>query len=142
MLEESPVSEDQNSDELDDEEPLGGEGDLQPRNTKITDWSFATFEIAAGPPDRNCFAEELWVDLHDDSSGHNWRQTYFVATPAGLQKTLRESKSKFIFIPKVLVMDRYDAKELRVVLLEDLAAMEEERGDVPLDATDAAEEGS
>jgi hypothetical protein len=138
--EESQEFQEQNSDEPDDEEPPGGEDDLQPRNIEITDWNFATFEIAAGPPDAHSFAEELWVDLHDKSSGHNWKQTYFVATPAGLQKMLHENKSKFMFLPKVLIMDRYDARELRTAVLEDLAAMEEERGDVPPDASDAAED--
>ena len=139
---ESQEFEKQNSNEPTDEEPPGGEDDLQPHNIQITDWSFATFEVATGPPDGNCFAEELWVDLHDNSSGHNWKQTYFVATPAGLQQTLHENKSKFLFVPKVLIMDRYDAKELRTAVLQDLAAMEEERGDVPPDASDAAEDGN
>ena len=139
--EESHDFEEQNSDGPDDEEPPE-EGDLQPHNVQIADWSFATFEVATGPPDGNCFAEELWVDLHDESSGHNWKETYFVANPAGLQKMLQENKSKFMFLPKVLIMDPYDVKKLRAAVLEDLAAMEDARGDVPPDASDAAEDGN
>ena len=140
--EEGQALEEQDSYERDDEEPPTHGDDLQPRNIQITNWSFATFEVATGPPDGNCFAEDLWVGLQDNSSGHNWKQTYFVATPAGLQQTLHENKSKFLFVPKVLIMDRYDAKELRTAVLQDLAAMEKERGDVLPDASDTAGDGN
>jgi hypothetical protein len=134
--EEIPEFEEQNSDEAGDEERAASGDDLQPHNIQIADWSFAAFEIGAGPPDGNCFADELLLALYDKSSGHTWKQSYFVATPAGLRKMLQDNKSNFMFLPKVLIMNRYDAQELRTAVLEDLAVVEEERGDVPPDASD------
>ncbi len=108
--------EDADSDEGDLEEPADEEyateeGESQPCNITIADWSFATFEIAAGPPDPNVFADDLSVNLYDKSTGHAWNQDYFVATPAGLEKMLRDSKSNFVFLPKILVMHRYDKQD-------------------------------
>ena len=117
------------------------EEEAQQNTIQIRAWNFATFEIEIGPPDRNCFADDLWMDLYDSSSGHGWRHTYFVATPAGLEKMLRDSKSSFMFLPQILVLNRYDVAELRKAVLDDLGAMEEERGDVPPDASDATVAG-
>jgi hypothetical protein len=123
-----------------EEQTSAEEEDAQPWNIQIADWSFAKFEISAGPPDRDSFADELTVNLDDKSTGHVWQQTYLVATPAGLEKMLRESKSNFMSLPQVLVMKRYDVTQLRKAVLNDLEAIEEERGDVPPDATDAGEQ--
>jgi hypothetical protein len=81
------------------------------------------------------------VSLSDTSTGHAWNQTYLVATPAGLENTLRKNKSNFMFLPQTIVMNRYNVNQLRKAVLDDLEALEEERGDVPPDASDAATEG-
>ncbi len=125
----------------DDEAYTTEEGAARSRDITIADWSFASFEVADGPPDRNAFAEELQVGLHDKSTGQTWKQDYFVATPAGLEKMLHDSKSSFLSFSKILVMNRYDPKTLRLAVLEDLATLEEERGDVPPDAIDEAAAG-
>ena len=129
-----PVQPDQEAGPIKDDE-------VQPKNIQIKDWSFATFEVRDGPPDPTCFADDLTVNLYDRSSDHSWTQTYFVATPAGLEKMLRDKKWKSMFLPPVLVVSRYDVAELRAAILDDLGAMEEERGDVLPDASDAAPAG-
>jgi len=110
----------------------------QPRNIRITNWNFEHFDIATGPPDPDSFADDLWMELYDSSSGHAWKQTRFVATPAGLTEMLRKEKWSSMLIPQALVMSRYDVKELRAAILDDLGAMEEQRGDVTDDDRDAA----
>jgi hypothetical protein len=124
-----------------EEQPITAEEEVQPRNIEIRDWNFAEFEIEAGPPNRDSFSGELSVSLFDNSTSHAWNQVYFVATPAGLEKMLRDNKSSFMFLPQTLVMNRYNINQLRKAVLDDLGAMEEERGDVPADASDAASEG-
>jgi hypothetical protein len=113
----------------------------RPKNIRITDWNFATFEVRNGPPDPTSFADDLTVNLYDRSSDHSWTQSYFVATPAGLEKMLQDKKWKSMFLPPVLVLSRYDVSELRAAILDDLGAMEEERGDVPPNAGDTAAAG-
>ena len=113
------------------EQPTKAEEEDQPRNIQIRDWNFAEFEIEAGPPNRDNFADELSVNLFDNSTGHAWNQIYFVATPAGLETMLRKNKSSFMFVPQTIVMNRYNVNQLRKAVLDDLEAVEEERGDVP-----------
>lgn len=128
-----------NSDQLDQQaEPVAEDDESRPKNIRITDWNFATFEVRDGPPDPTSFADDLTVNLYDRSSDHSWTQSYFVATPAGVEKMLQDKKWKSMFLPPVLVLSRYDVAELRAAILDDLGAMEEERGDVPPDAGDAA----
>jgi hypothetical protein len=108
---------------------------------RIRDWNFVKFEIEAGPPHPDSFVDELLVNLYDKSTGQGWNKSYLVATPAGLEEILRKRKSNFIFLPQTLVMNRYDVNQLRKAVLGDLGAMEEERGDVPRDGTDATAPG-
>jgi hypothetical protein len=126
--------------ELDEDDPDQFDDDIeqiteperpQPRNIQIGNWNFEHFDIATGPPDPDNFADELLMELHDSSAGRSWRQTYFVATPAGLQKMLRSKKWSSMVLPQTLVMARYDLKELRAAILDELGAMEAQRGDAP-----------
>jgi hypothetical protein len=139
----SPGSEKKDDSEDPDyeEDPLTTEEEMQPRNTEIRDWNFVKFEIEAGPPHPDSFVDELLVNLYDKSTGQGWNKSYLVATPAGLEEILRKRKSNFIFLPQTLVMNRYDVNQLRKAVLGDLGAMEEERGDVPRDGTDATAPG-
>jgi hypothetical protein len=109
----------------------------QPRNIRIGNWNFEHFDVSTGPPDPDSFADELLMEVHDSSSGRSWRQTYFVATPAGLEKMLRSKKWSSMVIPQTLVMTRYDLKELRAAILDELGAMEAQLGEVP-DGTSSA----
>ncbi len=113
----------------------------QPRNIRITNWNFEHFEISTGPHDPDSFADDLWLELYDSSTGHAWKQIRFVATPAGLEKMLRKDKLSSMTIPQTIVVLRYDLKEIRAAILDDVGATEAIRGDVPPDAGDDAAPG-
>jgi hypothetical protein len=100
-----------------------------PRNIRIVQWNFAKFDIASGPPDRNAFADDLHMQLFDPSTGRRWMQTYFVATPGGLQKMLADNRWNYMLVPQMWILDRYDLNELRAAMLEELGAMEVQRGE-------------
>ena len=110
----------------------------QPRNIQIVNWNFEHFDLSAGPPEPDNFADYLWMELYDASTGHAWKETRFVATPAGLAKMLRQKNWSSMDIPQTLVMSRYDVKELRAGVLDQLGAVESLRGDVPPEDSDAA----
>jgi len=121
-----------------EERPTSAGSEVHPKHFQITEWNFATFDIETGPPDPDCFADELLMTMYDKSTAHAWKHSYFVATPAGLEKILRKKKWVSMFLPQVLVMARYDVKELRAAMLDDLGTMEMQRGDVPPDDGDDA----
>jgi hypothetical protein len=64
-----------------------------------------------------------------------------VATPAGLEKMLRKEKLSSMTIPQIIVVARYDLKEIRAAILDDLGATEALRGDVPPETGDDAAPG-
>jgi hypothetical protein len=113
----------------------------QPRNIRIINWNFEHFDLSAGPPDPNSFADYLWMELFDASTGHAWKQSRFVATPAGIAKMLHKDEWGSMEIPQTIVMARYDLKELRAAVLDQLGAIEATRGDVPPEDIDAAAAG-
>jgi hypothetical protein len=99
-------------------------------NIQIRDWNFAKFDLATGPPDPNSFADELHMDLYDPTTGRRWMQTYFVASPAGLDQMLLDNKWSSMFTPQILILKRYSLDELRAALLEEIGAVEIQRGEV------------
>jgi hypothetical protein len=99
-------------------------------NIQIRDWNFAKFDLATGPPDPNSFADELHMDLYDPTTGRRRMQTYFVASPAGLDQMLLDNKWSSMFTPQILILKRYSLDELRAALLEEIGAVEIQRGEV------------
>lgn len=77
------------------------------------------------------------MQLYDPSTGRRWVQTYFVASPRGLDNMLTDSKWNYMFVPQILVLDKYDLRELRSAMLEELGAVEAERGEVASESADA-----
>jgi len=74
---------------------------------------FDKTDVTPGPSDPEVFADELNIQLYDPDSGHYWWQSFFVATPQGLAKILREKHWRYVYAPEILVLPRYDLEEVR-----------------------------
>lgn len=83
------------------------------RKIRITKFFFEKVDAVPGPGDPRLFGDELHVQLYDPDSGHDWWQSYFVATPEGLAKILRDKSWKYLHAPEILVLPRYDLEEIR-----------------------------
>jgi hypothetical protein len=92
---------------------------------RIRKWFFDKTDVVPGPDDPEAFAEELHVELYDPDSGHSWWQAYFVATPMGLAKTLRDKHWRYLHAPDVLVFPRYDLEEIRRAVVSRIVAENE-----------------
>jgi hypothetical protein len=103
-------------------EPLS-EDELRP--IRIVRMYFATFDFEPGPPDRSSFADELFVDLYNAESGFTWTESYFVATPQGLDEMLLREKWDFAYADRVFFVRRYDPKVVRQAVLEQLISTQE-----------------
>src|SRR5215467_11934558 len=57
---------------------------------RMRQFYFAKTEARPGPADPAVFAEELFVEWYDPDTGYSWLQSYFVATPKGLEQVLKE----------------------------------------------------
>ena len=83
---------------------------------------FDKTDIIPGPEDPEVFAEELHIELYNPDSGHSWWQSYFVATPLGLENVLREKHWRYLHAPGILVFPRYDLEEIRRAVVSRILA--------------------
>ena len=83
---------------------------------------FDKTEAIPGPADADVFADELHVQLYDPETDHWWWQSYFVATPQGLARILREKAWRYLHAPEILVLPRYDLEEIRRAVVSRIVA--------------------
>ena len=91
-------------------------------NLRIRKFYFKKADAIPGPDDPEVFADELNIELYDPDSGHAWWQSYFVATPQGLAKLLREKSWRYLHAPEILVFPRYNLEEIRRAVVSRIMA--------------------
>jgi len=89
---------------------------------RIQKFFFEKMDAIPGPDDPDVFADELHVELYDPDTDHTWWQSYFVATPLGLTKILRDRSWRYLHAPDVLVFPRYDLEEIRRAVVSRIMA--------------------
>jgi hypothetical protein len=94
-------------------------------NLRIRKFYFKKADAIPGPDDPEVFADELNIELYDPDSGHAWWQSYFVATPQGLAKHLREKSWRYLYAPEILVFPRYNLEEIRRAVVSRISAENE-----------------
>ena len=94
-------------------------------NIRIRRFYFKKADAMPGPDDPEVFADELNIELYDPDSGHAWWQSYFVATPQGLAKHLREKSWRYLYAPEILVFPRYNLEEIRRAVVSRISAENE-----------------
>jgi hypothetical protein len=92
---------------------------------RIRKFYFKKADAIPGPDDPEVFADELNIELYDPDSGHAWWQSYFVATPLGLAKVLREKSWRYLHAPEILVFPRYNLEEIRRAVVSRIRAENE-----------------
>ena len=91
-------------------------------NLSIRKFFFKKADAIPGPDDPEVFADELNIELYDPESGHAWWQSYFVATPQGLTKLLREKSWRYLHAPEILIFPRYNLEEIRHAVVSRIKA--------------------
>ena len=79
---------------------------------------FRSFDSDAGPPDPECFYDELFLELENTNSGDAWTQSYFVGTPSGIAQAMREENWDEMFGTDLLIVRRFDRELILRSLLE------------------------
>jgi hypothetical protein len=101
------------------------ESELEP--IRVTNTYFRTFDYLPGPPDPATFADELFVELYNAETGHQWTVSYFVASPDGIRELLDREKWQYAHTGDVILVRRYDPKVVRQAVLEDLIESQEKQ---------------
>jgi hypothetical protein len=95
------------------------------RPVRILNMYFSRFDIVTGPSDPTTFADEIFVDLYNENSGHKWTSSYFVTTPRGLDQMLEDEHWQYAFADQTFFLRRYDPKVIRQMILEHLMGTQE-----------------
>jgi hypothetical protein len=95
------------------------------RPVRIHNIYFSRFDIVPGPPDPTSFADELFVELYDENSGHKWTTSFLVTTPRGLDQMLEDEHWQYAYADQTFFVRRYDAKVIRQMLVEHLMGTQE-----------------
>lgn len=89
----------------------------QPR-LRIRSHYFRSFDSEVGPPDPECFYDELFLELENPESGDAWTSSYFVGTPSGIGQAMREEAWDEMFGADLLIVRRFDRELILRSLLE------------------------
>ena len=81
--------------------------------------------VEPGPPDPSSFADELFVKLYDENTGYDWIQSFYVASPRGLDEMLQRESWDYAYTDRVFFVRRYDAKTIRMAVIEQLLSTQE-----------------
>ena len=80
---------------------------------RVTQFNFEHFDAIPGPPDSDCFADELIVELYDSASDFRWTVTYVVATPAGIRKRMDDEQWNFLYATEIFIVRTYNLEAIR-----------------------------
>ena len=97
--------------------PASGEPQDQPR-LRIRNHYFRSFDSDPGPPDPECFHDEIFLELENPESGNSWTNSYFVGTPSGIAQLMREEGWDEMFGTDLLIVRRFDRELILKSLLE------------------------
>jgi len=92
---------------------------------RIAKFFFKKLDAVPGPPDPRVFADDLYVELYDPDTGHEWWQSYFVASPQGLDRILRNKSWDYLYAPEMIVVPRYNLEGIRRAVVSRIVASQD-----------------
>jgi len=98
--------------------PAADQPDDDQPSLRIRNHYFRSFDSDTGPPDPECFYDELFMELEDTHTGGSWTVSYFVGTPSGIAQVMREEGWDEMFGIDLLIVRRFDRELILKSLLE------------------------
>jgi hypothetical protein len=94
----------------------------------VTRLNFLHFDAMPGPPDPECFVDELIVELLDPVEDYRWTVTFVVATPAGIRKLMDDERWSFFYSTEIFIVRRYDFPTIRQAVYGRIKEIHEDVG--------------
>jgi hypothetical protein len=89
-----------------------------PGRLRIRNHYFRSWDSEPGPPDPECFHDEVFLELENSESGDSWTNSYFVGTPSGIAQLMREEGWDEMFGTDLLIVRRFDRELILKSLLD------------------------
>jgi hypothetical protein len=99
---------------------------------RVCNHYFRSFDSDTGPPDPECFYDELFLEL-DNPAGDAWTISYFVGTPSGIAQVMREEGWDEMFGIDLLIVRHFDLELILKSLLDRLEEQHEIAPEPPRD---------
>jgi len=94
------------------------EGEPPAQSLRVRSHYFRSFDSEAGPPDPDCFHDEVFLELENSESGDAWTSSYFVGTPSGIAQLMKEEGWDEMFGTDLLIVRRFDRELILQSLLD------------------------
>jgi hypothetical protein len=113
--------------------PAAEEPEDDQSRLRIRNHYFRSFDSDTGPPDPECFYDELFVELTDSNTSGSWTISYIVGTPSGIAQVMREEGWDEMFGTDLLIVRRFDCALILKSLLDRLEEQYEIAPELPRD---------
>ena len=80
---------------------------------RVVRLNFEHFDAVPGPPDPECFADELILELYDSVSDFRWTASYVIATAKGISKRMDEEDWNFLYATEIFMVRTYNLELIR-----------------------------
>jgi hypothetical protein len=87
----------------------------------FVDYHFSKTDLVQGPPDPECFFDELCLKAQDPANGHTWDYYYTVATPSGLRKVMEDEKFASLYMDGgAIIVPRWDLTNILHTVVDEI----------------------
>jgi hypothetical protein len=86
---------------------------------------FREIDAATGPPDRDVFYDELFVDVLEPRTRDIWKYSFYVGTPKGVAKAMAEENWEYLFSSDLLIVKTFDMELILRAVVENLEEQHE-----------------
>ncbi len=100
---------------------------------RIGNHYFRSFDMQTGPPDPECFYDEIFIEFENPESGEKWTNSYFVGTPSGIAQIMREEGWDQMFGTDLLIVRRFDREQILRGILDHVQDRHEILPELPHD---------
>ena len=109
------------------------EGEPPAQSLRVRSHYFRSFDSETGPPDPECFHDEVFLELENLETGDAWTSSYFVGTPSGIAQLMREEGWDEMFGTDLLIVRRFDRELIVRSLLDRINEQYEIAPEAPRD---------
>ena len=90
----------------------------------VLNYWFAETDLVAGPADPQNFCDEFFIELEHPHDNYRWRDSYVIATPAGISAAMASDGDSARWADGTLIVPRYDLAVIMRAVMERYAESE------------------
>lgn len=111
--------------------PLRQNADGRYSRPEFVNYHFQTIDLVTGPADPTCFYDHLFLQTRDPEGGNPWTNKFTVATPAGLQRVMKEEALAALYLDaETIIVPRWDLEAIMGAMVQQIIRAYQEPNDM------------